>query len=234
MRKLVQRYQKTMRPQPNTESSLPRLAPPLHLAPHAPSSSMRPAQPRRLVTSASLVMGQNEPRHALRRHGRSTPVSGPAGPAVGASGSGHNRTHQSQEGKKGSQRSRGSLPSYHYRMIFRSRPFLTNDGTPRMTILNYHRSDVMAVESEPPIPVDVNALREDVKSKYREVAIDPHGKYHFHTGRYLAKHLGYDDKFAASLPDVAVESFAGVANPFSLQTLPKGEHVVDVGSGGGF
>ena len=92
----------------------------------------------------------------------------------------------------------------------------------------------MAVESEPPIPVDVNALREDVKSKYREVAIDPHGKYHFHTGRYLAKHLGYDDEFVASLPDVAVESFAGVANPFSLQTLAKGEHVVDVGSGGGF
>src|SRR5215475_10084259 len=51
-------------------------------------------------------------------------------------------------------------------------------------------SDLMAVESAPPIPVDADALREDVKSKYREVAIDPHGKYHFHTGRYLAKHLG--------------------------------------------
>jgi len=95
-------------------------------------------------------------------------------------------------------------------------------------------SDLMAVEPEPPIPVDANALREDVKSKYREVAIDPHRKYHFHTGRYLAKHLGYDDEFVASLPDAAVESFAGVANPFSLQTLAKGEHVIDVGSGGGF
>src|SRR5215467_15561890 len=90
-------------------------------------------------------------------------------------------------------------------------------------------SDLMAVESAPPIPVDANALREDVKSKYREVAIDPHRKYHFHTGRYLAKHLGYDDEFVASLPDAAVESFAGVANPFSLQTLAKGEHVIDVG-----
>jgi arsenite methyltransferase len=153
---------------------------------------------------------------------------------IGIAPKGHNRTHQSHEGKKGSHRSRAPFPSYHYGVIFRSRPFLTNDGTPRMTILNYHRCDVMAVETEPPIPVDVNALREDVKSKYREVAIDPHGKYHFHTGRYLAKHLGYDDEFVASLPDVAVESFAGVANPFSLQTLAKGEHVVDVGSGGGF
>ncbi len=47
-------------------------------------------------------------------------------------------------------------------------------------------------------------------------------------------HLGYDESFVASLPDVAVESFAGVANPFSLQPLAKGDLVVDVGSGAGF
>jgi arsenite methyltransferase len=82
--------------------------------------------------------------------------------------------------------------------------------------------------------VDANALREEVKSKYREVAIDPHGKFHFHTGRYLAKHLGYDDAFVGSLPDVAVESFVGVANPLSLQSLSKGERVLDIGSGAGF
>ena len=92
----------------------------------------------------------------------------------------------------------------------------------------------MAVDATSDVAVDVNALREEVKNKYREVAIDPHGKYHFHTGRYLAKHLGYDEDFVASLPDTAVESFAGVANPFSMQPLAKGEQVVDVGSGGGF
>lgn len=84
------------------------------------------------------------------------------------------------------------------------------------------------------LAVDVDALREEVRNKYREVAVDPHGKHHFHTGRYLAKHLGYDDSFVASLPDVAVESFAGVANPFSLRPLEKGERAVDVGSGAGF
>jgi arsenite methyltransferase len=84
------------------------------------------------------------------------------------------------------------------------------------------------------IAVDAVALREEVKSKYREVATDPHGTYHFHTGRYLARRLGYDDKFVKSLPDVAVESFAGVASPFALRTLSKGERVVDVGSGAGF
>ena len=92
----------------------------------------------------------------------------------------------------------------------------------------------MSVDSPGDVAVDVNALREEVKNKYREVAIEPHGKHHFHTGRYLAKHLGYDENFVASLPDAAVESFAGVANPFSLQPLSKGERVVDVGSGAGF
>lgn len=88
--------------------------------------------------------------------------------------------------------------------------------------------------AEDDVGVDAEALREEVKSKYREVAMDPHGAHHFHTGRFLAKHLGYDDTFTASLPDVAVESFAGVANPFSLRPLAKGERVVDVGSGAGF
>ncbi len=92
----------------------------------------------------------------------------------------------------------------------------------------------MSFDSPGEVAVDVNALREEVKNKYREVAIEPHGKHHFHTGRYLAKHLGYDDDFVASLPDAAVELFAGVANPFSLQPLSKGERVVDVGSGAGF
>jgi arsenite methyltransferase len=37
-----------------------------------------------------------------------------------------------------------------------------------------------------------------------------------------------------ALPDRAVESFAGVGNPFSLRPLEAGERVVDFGSGGGF
>jgi len=83
-------------------------------------------------------------------------------------------------------------------------------------------------------PVDAAALREEVKKKYRDVAIKPHDQYHFHTGRFLAARLGYDSKAVDALPDEAVESFAGVANPFSLRDLKPGERVVDLGSGGGF
>ena len=84
------------------------------------------------------------------------------------------------------------------------------------------------------LPVDAASLREEVKNKYRDVASNPHGEYHFHTGRPLAKRLGYDAAMVDSLPDAAVESFAGVANPFSLRRLVPGEKVVDAGSGAGF
>ena len=84
------------------------------------------------------------------------------------------------------------------------------------------------------VMVDPETLREQVKEKYREVAMNPRGNFHFHTGRPLAARLGYDESVIASFPESAVESFAGVANPFSLRSLSEGERVVDLGSGGGF
>jgi SAM-dependent methyltransferase len=84
------------------------------------------------------------------------------------------------------------------------------------------------------LPVDPAALRQEVKSKYREVACNPHGEFHFHTGRRAAKRLGYDPAVVDRMPDAAVESFAGVANPFCTRRLEAGEKVVDVGSGAGF
>lgn len=82
--------------------------------------------------------------------------------------------------------------------------------------------------------VDPGTLRSEVQTKYREVALEPDGDFHFHTGRALARHLDYPQEVVDRLPDSAVEAFAGVGNPTALHPLGPGERVVDVGSGGGF
>jgi|TARA_B100001964_G_scaffold245306_1_gene331428 SAM-dependent methyltransferase len=82
--------------------------------------------------------------------------------------------------------------------------------------------------------VNSDELRAQVKEKYRAVAVAPDAEYHFHTGRPLAARLGYDSAITDSLSDAAVESFAGVGNPFSLRALQQGEKIVDAGSGSGF
>jgi arsenite methyltransferase len=84
------------------------------------------------------------------------------------------------------------------------------------------------------LAVDAAALRDEVKAKYRDVAVNPRGTYHFHTGRPLAQRLGYDAAVVAQMPESAIEAFAGVGNPFSQGALRHGERVIDLGSGGGF
>ena len=69
---------------------------------------------------------------------------------------------------------------------------------------------------------DVEVLRAQVREKYRQVAVAPGDRYHFHTGRPLAARLGYDQAAVDALPDRAVESFAGVGNPFSLRAARSG------------
>ena len=83
------------------------------------------------------------------------------------------------------------------------------------------------------VAIDADALREQVRRKYREVALEPGGDFHFHTGRPQALRLGYEPEVVAQVPEAALEAFAGVANPFALRKLRPGERVVDVGSGGG-
>lgn len=83
------------------------------------------------------------------------------------------------------------------------------------------------------LPVDPRVLREEVRSKYRDVATNPGGSFHFHTGRPLAKLLGYDPARVDAMPDDAVESFAGVANLFSMHALRPGGRLLfaDIANG---
>jgi arsenite methyltransferase len=83
------------------------------------------------------------------------------------------------------------------------------------------------------VTVDVDRLRAEVRRKYVEVVEHPEGTFHFHTGRRAARNNGYRDEWLEGLPDEAVDSYAGVANPFHWGLPAPGERVVDVGSGAG-
>lgn len=86
----------------------------------------------------------------------------------------------------------------------------------------------------PPVPdVDVDTLRCEIRNEYAEVAENPQRGFHFHTGRRLAKILGYSEALLDAVPESAIESFAGTGNPFSLGAIQRGARVVDVGSGAG-
>ena len=82
--------------------------------------------------------------------------------------------------------------------------------------------------------VDRAQLREQIQEKYCDVAERPEEGFHFHTGRPLAKMIGYEDADLDSLPESTIESFAGTGNPFLMGRLAEGETVVDIGCGAGF
>jgi SAM-dependent methyltransferase len=81
---------------------------------------------------------------------------------------------------------------------------------------------------------DLESLRSAIQEEYQVVALEPGRGFHFHTGRPLARMLGYPDEWLAGIPETSIESFAGTGNPFRLGVLQPGEKVVDVGSGAGF
>ena len=86
----------------------------------------------------------------------------------------------------------------------------------------------MAVEVE----IDVELLKREIKKTYASVSEQPETEFIFPTGRAWAEDLDYPDELA-QVPDAAVESFAGVANPWTLGRLTEGERVLDLGSGAG-
>jgi arsenite methyltransferase len=90
------------------------------------------------------------------------------------------------------------------------------------------RGGVMAVEVE----IDVEFLKSEIKRTYASVSAEPGRDFVFPTGRPWAEDLQYPAELAG-VPDAAVESFAGVANPWELGRLAPGERVLDLGSGAG-
>ena len=86
----------------------------------------------------------------------------------------------------------------------------------------------MAVE----VGVDVEVLKCEIRKTYAAVSQEPETDFIFPTGRAWAEDLHYPEELAR-VPDGAVESFAGVANPWEHGRLSPGECVLDLGCGAG-
>lgn len=65
------------------------------------------------------------------------------------------------------------------------------------------------------VDIDLPLLKSEIKKTYTSVPTEPEKGFIFPTGRAWAEDLGYPAELA-KLPDGVAESFAGVANPFSL------------------
>ena len=82
------------------------------------------------------------------------------------------------------------------------------------------------------IGVDVGLLKSEIKKTYASVSQEPEKDFIFPTGRAWAEDLGYPEELS-QVPDFVAESFAGVANPWSLGRLELGKRALDIGSGAG-
>jgi SAM-dependent methyltransferase len=83
------------------------------------------------------------------------------------------------------------------------------------------------------LDLNFDQLRHAIQEEYAAVALDPGRGFHFHTGRRLARLVGYADEWLEGIPEISIDSFAGTGNPFSLEKLTPGEKIVDVGCGAG-
>jgi SAM-dependent methyltransferase len=87
----------------------------------------------------------------------------------------------------------------------------------------------MAIE----VGIDVGLLKAEIKKTYASVSEQPGKDFIFPTGIEWAVDLDYPADLLARVPEGSAESFAGVANPFSLGALKPGERVLDLGCGAG-
>src|SRR3982751_2604092 len=81
--------------------------------------------------------------------------------------------------------------------------------------------------------VRYDVLRSEIQKTYTEVSTEQGRDFIFPTGRAWAEELGYPQPELSRVPDGTVESFAGVANHFSLGRLEPWQTVVDLGCGAG-
>jgi len=81
--------------------------------------------------------------------------------------------------------------------------------------------------------VTMPAIRERVREVFNRVAESPLEKFRFAVGPALAARLGYPMQRIVALPPSAADSFTGIAYLHDDLHPDGGEHLLDLGSGGG-
>ncbi len=78
-----------------------------------------------------------------------------------------------------------------------------------------------------------DVILDAVRTMYTAVARRPEQVFHFPTGRAACELVGYPADLLDGVPAAALESFAGVGNPFAAGVARPGDVVLHVGSGSG-
>ena len=58
-------------------------------------------------------------------------------------------------------------------------------------------------------------LRHAIQEEYAAVALQPEQGFHFHTGRPLARLLGYAEEWLTGIPEASIESLPALATPLA-------------------
>jgi arsenite methyltransferase len=82
-------------------------------------------------------------------------------------------------------------------------------------------------------PIDIDVLRDEIQKTYTNVSEHQEQDFVFPTGRLWAESLHYPEEELARIPEASAQSFAGVANHFTLGVMDEGETVLDLGCGAG-
>lgn len=80
---------------------------------------------------------------------------------------------------------------------------------------------------------DKDRIKSGIHEKYEKVARNPEGLFKYPTGRAGMEGLNYDPELMEALPDIVINTYCGVGNPFSIGPVHTGEVVLDIGCGAG-